>query len=241
MYYIYSKGRAFKTLARVIRYHLKEPSEIVDNTSKTDGVYIFDYSAYREGVTAEKYIVVQLEPLEENKFKSDIGYLQFIEKAIDIWDYTKTFKLGYSPIFEIEKEESKPIDILFYGTPNDKRLYFLNRLQKEIPDADVRIEYGVWGKDLDNLINNSKIVLSLFYYDNDDIDLRLPVLISKRAFVIAEQHTRDVADYLRECCLMFTKDDIIAQCKYYLANPFKRVEQINKGYNLLQQKHVTTF
>jgi hypothetical protein len=67
--------------------------------------------------------------------------------------------VGYSPVWEREMERvEEDIDVLFYGSLTDRRKKFLLELGK---DYNVKAVTQVYGKDRDELINRSKIVLNI--------------------------------------------------------------------------------
>ena len=119
-----------------------------------------------------------------------------------VWDYSlrniekwKTMKclrppvhvpLGYVPeLSRIKAAPVQDIDVLFYGSLNQRRNTILNALK----DSGVKVHtvFGVYGKERDELIARSKIVLNIHFYDTKVFEIvRLSYLLSNSRAVVSE-------------------------------------------------------
>lgn len=137
--------------------------------------------------TSNKRISFQLEQYTSNWFSPT--YLSILKESKAVWDYSlKNLdflvskgvleeSISYTPISGIVDykiflkneyayyfENKKTIDILFYGDLSSKRRKdLLNPLSERF---NVKVATNVYGFDILNLINQSKIVINLHYYEN---------------------------------------------------------------------------
>jgi hypothetical protein len=148
-----------------------------------------------------------------------------------VWDYTSNFRFGYSLLNEIEFEESKPIDVLFYGSLNDRRRNILSKIDncKILDPTDT----NSWFPNLWNSIRNSKIVLSINYYNSSNNDMaRIAPLLSNNIFTISEKCSDERVNNIEDLIIV-DYNDIPDVCKYYLKHPEKRISMKKRGYEYI--------
>lgn len=230
-----SQSYVYLHIARIISYELNLPVQITDDFSKK-GTWILFATGFMHNVHKiidGSYIVVQTEnyKLSNNPRLQTDEYLEFLNNALFVWDYTSNFKLGYSLLNEIEFEESKPIDILFYGSLNDRRINLLSKIDNcKILDP---VDSNSWFPNLWNSIRNSKIVLSIHYYNPSNNDMaRLAPLLSNSVFTISERCNDENFNNIEDM-IIADYDDIPNLCKYYLKHPEKRIEMKKRGYEYI--------
>lgn len=224
-----TNNKYFQGFVKVIQYHLGKPSEITTDYKK-EGLWILNYVSFKNGVhnllKNSSYIAIQTEHLH---IKGDIGYLNFLKNAKKVLDYTKDSIFGYSPIYRLEREAIKDIDILFFGSMNSRR--------KEVLDTIVPkpvIYNNLFGNELQNIIMRSKIVICIHYYSKPNPDLaRIIPLISNRQFVIAETCSDEKLNPLSGIIVTGNANELPKLCEYYLANPLKRLYWIDKSYDFI--------
>ena len=106
--------------------------------------------------------------------------LLLASKGIVFWDYSehnlnhllkelnvkgKLFEIGFQKDLQrIKKNNDKEVDVLFYGSMNNRREKIINSLLKK--NIKVKCLFGVYGKDRDDWIGKSKLVLNLHFYDS---------------------------------------------------------------------------
>jgi hypothetical protein len=119
-------------------------------------------------LVGSKYVIFQLENLIENV--NIHKYLELFKHAMYIYDYN-SYNLKYYDesirpnvhIFSPLVYTKETIDILFYGTLNERRNKILNDLKQTY---NITIVTKVFGEALNELIKRSKIVLNISYYNN---------------------------------------------------------------------------
>ena len=159
--------------------------------------------------------------------------------VIQIWDYSKKncnkFKeitkipcyympITYDPYFEsiydLNPNIEKTIDICLFGCGGDS-----NSRRHKILTPLKQKGLNVWqgcvngNKELSNILNKSKIVLIVHYYENDlPIDYyRICSLLSNKIFTIHECPTDDENDNSMDKILFVKYDNIVDSCCKYLA------------------------
>jgi SAM-dependent methyltransferase len=94
--------------------------------------------------------------------------------------------LGYVPeLTRITSAPNQDIDVLFYGSLNDRR----RRVVKALQDAGVKVHsvFGVYGTERDNLIARSKIILNVHFYDAKVFEIvRVSYLFANSKAVVTE-------------------------------------------------------
>lgn len=187
-----------------------------------------------------KYIAYQLEELAEHDawpvenletFRSpDCVVWDFSENNIDFLaqrDIKAVLKpIGFHPkMFRVKQRQIKDVDVLFYGTRNERRIKILKELARI---CNVKVLFGVYGEERDNWIGRAKIVVSIYYYDTKLFDdVRISYLVNNKAFSIIEDSPNKKYDDF----LIYTPyDEIVERCQYYLRNPEERQATVNSAF-----------
>ena len=126
----------------------------------------------------DKVIVFNQEPLTatQRQFMHK-GYFAWLKLADEVWDYDEqnieVLKLIRQDVklhilkpykdWSVYKPVEKDIDILFYGSTNERRTKILNELKKKYKVVHFKEGNSHW-EDLDQYILRSKILLNIHYY-----------------------------------------------------------------------------
>lgn len=101
--------------------------------------------------------------------------------------------IGFSErLCRIEPAPARDIDVLFYGSVNERRLQVLEALVK----TGLRVEslFGVYGAARDAMIARSRIVLNVHYYPSRIFEIvRISYLLANRVCVVSEDSPPDSA------------------------------------------------
>jgi hypothetical protein len=234
----------FLELANLISSELDMPNEITNDLSK-EGTWIIFFESFinhRHIFEKRKYIMVQTENILESVRLDSPNlrqeYQNFLRNAYAVWDYTKNFRLGYSKYYQIQYEQSKDMDVFFYGSINPRRKHILDQipnLSTVSATSDIKVDFfpALW-----NYVRRSKIVLCINYYENSNTDvIRLAPLLTNRTFFIAEK-TIDPSHNNRTEYVVSDYNNIPALCKYYLENPKERLKYIESGYNYIKNNPI---
>ena len=140
--------------------------------------------------------------------------LLLASKGIVFWDYSnhnldllhtklnvkgRLFEIGFqSNLQRIKINDNKEVDVLFYGSLNNRREKIINNLLKK--NVKVKCLFGVYGKDRDDWIGKSKIVLNLHYYESKIFEIvRIFYLLTNAIPIVSEvdENTKLNNNYLK--------------------------------------------
>lgn len=160
-------------------------------------------------------------------------------KKFEVWDYStrnieklnslgvssKLFKFGFQKeLARLNSSINKDIDILFYGSLNDRRKSVLKELEEK--DLKVKFLFGIYGKERDHWVERSKLVLNLHGYNSQIFEIvRVFYLLTNSIAVVGEVNESTSIDSMcREGIYAAKYDDLVLGC----------IEIINDDY--LRQK-----
>ena len=190
----------------------------------------------------------QIESITEN-WKKKI--LNLARKNIIFWDYSqynldylsktinikgKLFQIGYQKeLNRINPNIDKNIDVLFYGSINARREHIINKLKDR--KINVKTLFGVYGKERDDLIAKSKLILNMHMYESKIFEIvRVFYLLSNSIPVLNEvgSDTKINNDFLDLICKS-TYENSAKNIIYLLENDKKRIELGENGLNAIKK------
>ena len=162
-----------------------------------------------------------------------------LAKKFDIWDYSmkniekfhaigidrvKHLKIGFQKeLVRIDPYKNKDIDVLFYGCINERRKEVLDKLAAN--GLRVKVLFGVYGKERDEWVERSKLVLNHHFYNSHIFEVvRVFYLLTNSIAVVGEvNETTSIESMCREgiysakyselvsACMHMAKDDVLRQ------------------------------
>ena len=145
--------------------------------------------------------------------------------------------LGYVPeLRRIEAAPAQDIDVLFYGSLNDRR----NRILSALKDAGIEVQsvFGVYGKERDALIARSKIVLNVHFYDAKVFEIvRISYLLANSKAVVTElSPDTEIDKDLSDAVLGLPYDSLVEGCRSLLQNDEGRRQLEARGFQAFSQR-----
>jgi hypothetical protein len=136
-----------------------------------------------------------------NSFHNNKTMFHVLNNALHVFDYSKNNILMYSkkyvkkPLYfpyivnnNQETQEEKSIDILFYGTMNQRRYIILEVLKQLLPKLNIVIAEKTFGEHLKNLIKKSKIILNIHINEYATLEIgRLYEAMPYNVHIISER------------------------------------------------------
>jgi len=203
----YVHSYAFLELGELIHYSLKalnHDSTLAFNSTDSSsiniliGCHLLNPSLIPQ--IPKSTIILNTEQIYSDTTSWNDNIFRWAEK-FTIWDYsnrniekfnqlgishTKHFKIGYQKeLTRLHTNTTKEIDVLFYGCINDRRKAILDGLVNA--GLNVKVLFGVYGKERDHWIEKSKIVLNHHFYNSQIFEIvRVFYLISNSIPVVAE-------------------------------------------------------
>lgn len=146
----------------------------------------------------------------------------------EVWDYSKRnieklnemgvdkvklLKIGFQKeLVRLDKSKKKDIDVLFYGSENKRRSDVLKKLVAK--GLNVKTLFGVYGRERDEWVERSKIVLNLHYYESQIFEIvRVFYLLTNSIAVVGEvNETTSIDTFYREGIYAAKYDDLVIGC-----------------------------
>jgi acetyltransferase-like isoleucine patch superfamily enzyme/SAM-dependent methyltransferase len=152
--------------------------------------------------------------------------------------------LGYVPQLtrmEPLAEEAQDIDVLFYGSLNEKRAAVLEDLREQ--GLNVVELFGEYGAERDRAIARAKIVLNIHLYQAHIFEIvRVSYLLANHKFVLSESSPNDPdAESFKDGVAFADYDQIVEACLSFLQNPQERQRIAEAGFQLMTQRPETKF
>ncbi len=155
-----------------------------------------------------------------------------LASRVRVWDYSElnlpfwarvhclapveVVPIGFAPDLErIRPTAEQDIDVLFYGSVNERRRQVLLALES----AGVRVHhaFGIYGAERDALIARSKLVLNVHYYESKVFEIvRVSYLLANAKAVVTEP-SPDLGR-LAGAVAVFPYEQLVVGCLGFLAN-----------------------
>lgn len=254
----YLHSGAFFELAELIAYSLEDlgyQSSIsinecyIDSRNIIIGAHLLDPAHIKEMKSRfSSTIILNTEQLTNIGSQWSSTLFEWILN-FETWDYSaeninflrcqgasnlKLLNIGYHrKLNRIPKSKTQDIDILFYGSTNDRRLHPLNKLKSS--GHNVAVIFGSYGQQRDNLISRSKIILNLHRYDLKIFEIiRVFYLMTNSKAVVSEMSTDTRINPIYVGGFYPANyDQITESCNELLQNTSMRNELEKKTYELI--------
>jgi SAM-dependent methyltransferase len=146
-----------------------------------------------------------------------------------VWDYSlqniekwKAMNCKYSPLHvplgyvpeltRIKPSPEQDIDVLFYGSLNERR----NRILGALKSAGVKVQalFGVYGEQRDQMIARSKIVLNINFYEEKIFEIvRVAYLLANSKAVVTERSAgADMEERFADAVLSVPYEALVEAC-----------------------------
>lgn len=209
----YVHSQAFSELVDLLRFSIAElgfdcsagsSALATDRTNIIVGCHLI-----REGSEQqfpESSIILNTEPLliEMSHPWQNLSWSRQViayARKFEVWDYSeknvagltalgarkvRLLRIGYQPeLARMPKVAEPDIDVLFYGSYNDRRKVVLNDLRAR--GLNVTTLFGVYGAERDAMIARARVVLNMHFYDQHIFEVvRVFYLMTNGKAVVAE-------------------------------------------------------
>jgi O-methyltransferase/8-demethyl-8-(2,3-dimethoxy-alpha-L-rhamnosyl)tetracenomycin-C 4'-O-methyltransferase len=173
-----------------------------------------------------------------------------LASRVRIWDYSPQHiamwnqvncleppvlvEIGFAPeLRRIAKVAAPEIDVLFYGSVNERRRKILAGL--EAAGLKVQVAFGVYGRDRDILIAHSKVLLNLHAHEAKVFEIvRVSYLLANAKAVVSED-APDIGT-LRDAVAVFPYDELITGCVALVKDDAARREQEARGFRIFSAR-----
>ncbi len=148
------------------------------------------------------------------------------------------FRIGYMPaLTRIAASPQQDIDVLFYGSINDRRKKILDALSAAGLAVAVA-PFGEYGAARDARIARSKVVLNIHFYDDRIHELvRTSYLLANRKCVVSEcEEDTEIDDDIRAALVAVPYDRLVETCVALVRDESRRKACETKGFELFAQR-----
>ncbi len=151
-------------------------------------------------------------------------------------------RLGYAPeLTRIGTAESQDVDVLFYGSINERRRKILLALMA----AGLKIQtlFGAYGAERDAWIARSKLVINIHSYDVKVLEIvRCSYLLANRKAVVTEWDSEtDVDPAFRGTMATAPYDELVDTCIGLIRNDAARHALEQRGFEIFSRHHQAQF
>ena len=172
-------------------------------------------------------------------------------QQFELWDYShknmekfnelgithaKHLRIGYQKELErLNRNTKKEVDILFYGSMNERRHAVLQELTEK--GLNVKTLFGIYGKERDEWIEKTRIVLNHHYYASQIFEVvRVSYLITNSVAVVAEvNETTAIEDLYRRSIHPAPYEQLTESCLQLIINSASRAKLQEIASNEIKQ------
>jgi len=251
----YPHSEAFRELAETLQSGLTSlghSAQIEDNVFEPGATNIFlgaHLLSPREALLVPPgSVIYNLEQL--NGASLSLTYYELASHH-QVWDYSieniekwKTMNcsltpvhvpVGYMPeLTRIQPASTQDIDILFYGSLNERRLRILEALRNA--GAKVHAQFGVYGRERDEIIGRSKIILNIHFYQTKVFEIaRVSYLLANSKAVVTESSPL-MEDGLADSVRSLPYDSLLEGCLSLLSNEAERRRLEKQGFQWFSKR-----
>ncbi|MFP3545846.1 glycosyltransferase [Rhizobium sp. SIMBA_035] len=152
-------------------------------------------------------------------------------------DHAGVLEIGYSEVLtQIEWAPVKDIDVLFYGSMNDRRRDILMALH----EAGLKVVhlFNVYGAERDAAIARAKIVINIHHYESGVFEIvRISYLLANRVCVLTEGDIEDpdLEPFMGGLAVELY-EDLVERCKELIADDEERELIAANGFAAMQSR-----
>lgn len=210
----------------------------------------FFSAAELEGVSNNS-IIFNVENTSSPFLNSDYKRLM---RNFSVWDFSETnasllsdllvrpvnyLRMFYVPSLSripVDLDKDKDIDVLFYGSFNERREQVLNGLRER--GLRVQAVYNVFGSDLDQLITRSKVIINIHFYPNGHLEMiRIFDLLANGRAVVSELNAGELIDSdLVNAFLAIPYEQLIDATEALVRDPDRRQRLARDGREALGKR-----
>jgi len=257
----YRHGATFDEIVEMLQYGLAQlgcdVSSSLNNLTPQKrniiiGAHLLNDTASR--ALPPDSIIFNFEQLHEGSLWTKEGYLAALANC-EVWDYSQRnldhiaaatgntrlhlVPVGYAPsLTRITSAPNQDIDVLFYGSLNERRVTIINKLK--LAGLKVEAVFGVYGAERDALVARAKLVLNVHFYPSSIFEIvRVSYLLANSKAVVAECHDQtEIYPDLREAVRAADYEGLVDACIELARNPTLRKHYETTGFERMKARPI---
>lgn len=153
---------------------------------------------------------------------------------------TAVLPIGYAPALTRIAAADEDIDVLFYGSLNERRAVVLRELTRR--GLRVKHLFGVYGAERDAWIARARIVLNMHFFEAKVFEaVRVSYLLANRRFVVSERGNDPAEEAAFADGLVFSDYASLADtCEDWLGRAQARRDVADAGFALMRARPIET-
>lgn len=250
----YVHSEAFREIAETIYFGLRS---VGADVTWSDQTFVPDRTPIVFGANLVRHpselssnsIVYNLEQLDDSSSWMTEEYLGLL-RTHQVWDYSsrnieelrsrgvpdaRHVPIGYVPELERISDGPKDIDVLFYGSMNQRRQHVVERLR----DAGIEVStlFGVYGAERDAMIARARVVLNVHFYEAKIFEIvRVSYLLANGCCVLSEDGTDPIEEEFQDAMAFSTYDGLVQRCLGLLGDEPLREQYGRRGRQLMRSR-----
>jgi hypothetical protein len=172
-------------------------------------------------------------------------------RNFEVWDYSpkniskfaemgvrgvKHLRIGFQKeLNRIPKQPVKEFDVLFYGSMNERRHRIIQELISR--GANVKTLFAVYGKERDEFIARSKVVLNHHFYESQIFEIvRVFYLLTNAIAVVGEVNdTTAIDDVYKGAISSAGYEGLVDKCLELIGNDALRERSGTRGFEVISK------
>ncbi len=145
--------------------------------------------------------------------------------------------IGYSAgLARIAMQMQQPVDVLFYGSLNERRATVLDKLRAA--GLNVNHLFAVYGAERDAAIADAKVVLNMHFYEDSIHEIvRTSYLLANRKAVVTECNANTEIDpEYRDAMCAVPYGELVPRCVELIQNPIARFALQDRGIAIFSRR-----
>jgi len=145
--------------------------------------------------------------------------------------------VGYSAgLSRIAMQMQQPVDVLFYGSLNERRAAVLDKLRAA--RLNVNHLFAVYGAERDAAIADAKLVLNMHFYEDSIHEIvRTSYLLANRKAVVTECNAdTEIDPEYRDAMCAAPYDELVQRCIELIQNPIARFALQDRGLGIFSRR-----
>lgn len=178
----------------------------------------------------------------------DIGHLESLAKKYTLWDYarpnvsewaTKGIEAKHVPMGYVSEmtripQKTEDIDVLFYGSMNERRRDVIDKLRSAGLHVIVCVN-SCYGETLNRVMARAKVILNVHYFASQIFEItRVGYALANKKAVVSEESADDYPQ-LKNGLHIVPYDSIVEACKLLIECHELRNTIANNGFRLFSQ------
>ncbi len=213
-------------------------------------------SAQEAELLPDSTVIYNLEQIGAAHSWCSPAYLSLLRRC-HVWDYSirniaalrhiGVQRVTHVPVGYVKQLSRIPgtsvqdIDVLFYGSINERRSNAISALQAR--GLNAQAVFGVYGAARDALIARAKVVLNLHYYETSIFELvRVSYLLANHKAVVAECHAETEIDPdIEDAVRLATYEELTDACVELVTDDAARRSLQHRAFAVISARSESTY